>query len=514
AQVAGRVDLAQYGPFSYVIAKNAGADIDPVGALVETPDEEPGYQSYGITRADNAEINTLADFAGRSVCFVDPGSTSGFLYPSAGLIAEGIDPESGVSPIFAGGHDASVISVNNGDCEAGFAFDAMVDNILIESGDIEEGAIKTVWESEVIAGSPIAVNLELPESLVEEIRRIVLEEANTDRLLERGICEDVETCGLTDENSWGWVVWRTASTTVSARSAIRPRLHSARADVVSAAAAQRTVRADADSIVRLSGLSKQFPNGPLALDTVTFSVPRGQLLCLIGLSGSGKSTLLRHLNGLHHPTRGEVEVMGLDVVRANRSQLRALRREVGFVFQQFGLVGRLSCLENVLSGALGRLRGPRLGTLSYSTPLRRQALEHLDRVGLADRAFQRSDTLSGGQMQRVAIARTLMQQPTLLLADEPVASLDPESSAHVMDVLFRIVVEDQLTVICTLHQVELAMGWANRIVGLRDGQMVLDRAVTDLAEDEVMDVYRRVDPDGATPITDTIEERRTTGARR
>jgi phosphonate transport system substrate-binding protein len=205
AQVAGRVDLAQYGPFAYVIARNAGADIDPVGALVEAPDEEPGYQSYGIARADNDEINSLADFAGRGVCFVDPGSTSGYLYPAAGLIAEGIDPESGLSPIFAGGHDASVISVNSGDCEAGFAFDAMVDNIMVESGDIAEGDIKTVWESEVIAGSPIAIRLDLPESLVAEIRRIVLEEANTDRLVERGICEDVETCGLTDENAWGWV---------------------------------------------------------------------------------------------------------------------------------------------------------------------------------------------------------------------------------------------------------------------------------------------------------------------
>ncbi|MGB0115022.1 MAG: phosphonate ABC transporter ATP-binding protein [Ilumatobacteraceae bacterium] len=285
---------------------------------------------------------------------------------------------------------------------------------------------------------------------------------------------------------------------------------------MTAAAAHRTIHPDADPIVRLNNLSKQFPNGPLALDKVTFSVPRGQLLCLIGLSGSGKSTLLRHLNGLHHPTGGDVEVMGLDVVRAKRSELRTLRREVGFVFQQFGLVGRLSCLENVLSGALGRLRGPRMSTLAYSTVLRRQALEHLDRVGLADRAFQRSDTLSGGQMQRVAIARTLMQQPTLLLADEPVASLDPESSAQVMDVLFRIVVEEQLTVICTLHQVELAMGWANRIVGLRDGQMVLDRSVDDLGENEVMDVYKRVDPDAVdVPLIDVAAEaRRSAGVRR
>lgn len=204
-QVAGRVDLAQYGPFSYVIARNAGANIEPVGALVDAPGEEPGYQSYGITRADNDEINSLADFAGRSVCFVDPSSTSGFLYPSAGLLDEGIDPESGVTPVFAGGHDASAISVVNGDCDAGFAFDAMVDNILIESGDIAEGDLKVVWMSDVIPGSPMAVSLDLPQSLIDEIDRIVLEEANTDRLIERGICDDVATCGLTDENSWGWV---------------------------------------------------------------------------------------------------------------------------------------------------------------------------------------------------------------------------------------------------------------------------------------------------------------------
>ncbi len=252
--------------------------------------------------------------------------------------------------------------------------------------------------------------------------------------------------------------------------------------------------AHADPIVHTDRLVKQFPNGTRALNGVSIALPRGQLVSLIGLSGSGKSTLLRHLNGLHTPTEGSATVLGVEVQSASRAELRELRRQVGFVFQQFGLVGRLSCLENVLSGALGRLRAPRLGVLTYSRSLRREALEHLERVGLADRAFQRADTLSGGQQQRVAIARTLMQRPTLLLADEPVASLDPESSAQVMDVLFRIVVEDQLTVICTLHQVELALGWAQRIVGLRDGNVVLDQPSAGLDEDAVMEVYRRVDP--------------------
>lgn len=203
-QIAGNVHLAQYGPFSYVIARNNGATIEPVGALIDGPDATPGYRSYGITRADNDEISSLEDFAGKNVCFVDPGSTSGFLYPSAGLLEVGIDPETGVSPVFAGGHDASVISVKNGDCDAGFAFDTMVDVELIESGDIAEGEIETVWESELIAGSPLAVASDLPADLLAEIRRIVLEEANSDRLAERGICADAESCTLSDEGSWGW----------------------------------------------------------------------------------------------------------------------------------------------------------------------------------------------------------------------------------------------------------------------------------------------------------------------
>ena len=249
--------------------------------------------------------------------------------------------------------------------------------------------------------------------------------------------------------------------------------------------------------IRISNLRKEFDGGRVvALDDVDLEVPAGQLLVIIGLSGSGKSTLLRHLNRLHEPTSGRVEVLGCDLGRAGRSELRRVRRDVGFVFQQFNIVGRLSALENVLSGALGRLRGPRYGVLSYSQVLRRQAWEQLDRVGLADRAFQRTDTLSGGQQQRVAIARTLMQQPKIVLADEPVASLDPEISGQVMEVLFRVTSEDRLTVVTSLHQVELALGWAQRMVGLRDGKVVLDSDAAGLSTEEVMKVYTRLDPDG------------------
>lgn len=246
-------------------------------------------------------------------------------------------------------------------------------------------------------------------------------------------------------------------------------------------------------LVSLAGVSKRFPNGTLALDNVSLDIPEGQLLSLIGLSGSGKSTLLRHVNGLLRPTSGVVQVMGTRVSSAPNRELRKVRRDIGFVFQQFGLVGRTTCLENVLNGALGSLKGPRYGVWSYPKSLRSQAFDQLDRVGLANQAYQRADTLSGGQMQRVAIARSLMQRPKIMLADEPVASLDPESSAQVLDLLLRVSIEDGMTVVVTLHQVELALGWATRIVGLRDGRVVLDRDATTLKQEDVMEVYQRVD---------------------
>lgn len=250
------------------------------------------------------------------------------------------------------------------------------------------------------------------------------------------------------------------------------------------------------SVIEVKNVTKVFATGTVALKNVSLEVPKGQMMALIGLSGSGKSTLLRHLNGLAAPTEGEINVLGVVVNHAKKKELRELRRQVGFIFQQFGLVGRLTAIENVLSGALGSLRGPRFGVGSYNLALRKQALENLERVGLADYAFQRADTLSGGQMQRVAIARTLMQKPSLMLADEPVASLDPESCAQVMDIMLKIAKEEKLTVVVTLHQVELAMGWADRIVGLRDGEVVLDDEPKKLGTKKVMEVYQRVAPEG------------------
>lgn len=255
--------------------------------------------------------------------------------------------------------------------------------------------------------------------------------------------------------------------------------------------APRSAPAPSYSEVRLENVTKDF-GGTKGLDDVSVAFESERVTVLLGLSGSGKSTLLRHINGLQQPTSGRVIVRGEAVERASGRTLKALRREIGFIFQHFHLVGSMSVLENVCTGTLGGLRGPRLTLMSYPKAIRREAYDQLERVGLADRAYQRADTLSGGQQQRVAIARALVQRPKILLADEPVASLDPVSAAQVMELITRISREESLTVVCSLHQVQTALTHADRIVGLRAGQIVLDRATADIGREEALSIYDSV----------------------
>lgn len=243
-----------------------------------------------------------------------------------------------------------------------------------------------------------------------------------------------------------------------------------------------------DPSISLEGVIKRFGNNEV-LHGVDLEVHPGEFIALVGPSGAGKSTLLRLLNGSHQPTEGRVHVLGREPVRCNRRDLRQLRTKIGFVFQQFGLVGRLTALENVLMGALGSLKLPRYGVMSYPRELRELAVENLDRVSLADQRFQRCDTLSGGQQQRVAIARMLMQDAQLVLADEPVASLDPAASVNVLETLKKLSAEDGFTVVCSLHQIDLALQVSDRIVAVREGQFILDQPTATTSEAELRSIY-------------------------
>jgi phosphonate transport system ATP-binding protein len=243
--------------------------------------------------------------------------------------------------------------------------------------------------------------------------------------------------------------------------------------------------------VSIDSLVKTFDGTDVALRGVSIDLQPGSLTALVGQSGSGKSTLLKAISGLVLPDKGSVEVFGQRIDKASQKLLRRLRSDIAFVFQGFALVGRLTALENVLMGSLGRLRLPRLGIASYPRAFRQFGMQCLTRVGLADFAFRRVDTLSGGQMQRVAVARALMQRPKLLLADEPIASLDPENAKEVMDLIATLCRQDNITALVSLHQLEFALSWSDRIIALKAGQVVLDGATRTLSPVELNKVYSK-----------------------
>jgi phosphonate transport system ATP-binding protein len=245
-----------------------------------------------------------------------------------------------------------------------------------------------------------------------------------------------------------------------------------------------------DPIVRVEGLAKTFPGGVQALAGVSFAVAPGEFVGILGPSGAGKTTLFRCLTGLARPDRGSVEIHGRDICRLGGRDLRAARREVAMIFQQFNLIRRLRGIENVLAGRLATLPTWRVLTRSFARTDRQMALGCLDTVGLLDKAYTRADELSGGQQQRVAIARALAQEATVLLADEPVASLDPESAATVLETL-RSVASRGVAVIASLHQVGLATDYADRIIALRDGRILEDAPTGTFDARALEQIYER-----------------------
>ncbi len=249
-----------------------------------------------------------------------------------------------------------------------------------------------------------------------------------------------------------------------------------------------------ETVLRVQSLNKHFANGKHALDNINLTVQKGEMVALIGASGSGKSTLMRHMAGLiaaDGHSASLIEIDGRCVQQGGRvhRDIRQVRAKVGFVFQQFNLVDRLPVLVNVLVGQLHRMPWWRSVFRLFNAQERAHAMDALQRVGIADCHAQRASTLSGGQQQRAAIARALVQGAKVVLADEPIASLDPESSRKVMEILARINREDRCTVIVSLHQVEMALKYCPRVVALHQGRVVFDGPARTLTPALLRELY-------------------------
>jgi phosphonate transport system ATP-binding protein len=242
-------------------------------------------------------------------------------------------------------------------------------------------------------------------------------------------------------------------------------------------------------LLRVENLTKVFPDGTVAVKNVSFEVKDGEFLAIIGLSGSGKSTLLRCINRLIDPTEGRVLWDDLDITAAKGKELRLIRRQIGMIFQQFNLVRRSTVLTNVLSGRLGYANPWSSLLHQFSGQDRRRAEAALERVGIPEKADNRADQLSGGQQQRVGIARALMQEPRLMLADEPVASLDPVLAHSILQYLELLNRQDGITVLCSLHFLDLVHRYATRVIGLKDGELVFDGLPSELTRERFKEVY-------------------------
>jgi phosphonate transport system ATP-binding protein len=244
-------------------------------------------------------------------------------------------------------------------------------------------------------------------------------------------------------------------------------------------------------MIEFKNVSKIYPSGVKGLDDVNLTVNDGDFLCIIGLSGAGKSTLLRSINKMHTIQSGTIVVNGDDISKAKGKKLRLIRRNIGMIFQSFNLVNRSSVYKNVLAGRVGY--HSTFSTLFgiYTKEEKMLALQSLDKLGILDKAFIRADQLSGGQQQRVALARALTQEPKIILADEPVASLDPVTTVSVMDDFAKINKEFGITIVANMHHVDLAIKYANRIIGIKAGKIVFDGRPEDITDEVLFNIYGR-----------------------
>ncbi|SEA38385.1 phosphonate transport system ATP-binding protein [Pseudobutyrivibrio sp. ACV-2] len=250
-------------------------------------------------------------------------------------------------------------------------------------------------------------------------------------------------------------------------------------------------------MIKFEDVGKKYPNGFEGLKHVNLEIEQGEFVAIIGLSGAGKSTLIRTINRMHDVTSGKLTVDDVDVMSLSGKQLRRFRRKIGMIFQSFNLITRTTVIKNVLTALVPDMPWYRSVFGIYTKEEKLQALQCLDKVGILDKAFVRADQLSGGQQQRVALARTLAQNPAIILADEPVAALDPVTANQVMDDFKKINEDMNISILINIHHVDLALKYANRVVGIRAGEIVYDGPASEVTQEVLTNIYNgRVDAEG------------------
>lgn len=242
-------------------------------------------------------------------------------------------------------------------------------------------------------------------------------------------------------------------------------------------------------MIEFKNVYKTYPNGFTALKDINLQIEQGEFVAIIGLSGAGKSTILRCINRMHDVTKGTLTVDGIDVSTLKGKELRKFRRKVGMIFQSFNLVSRSTAIKNVLTADVPDMPFLKVLFGIFSKEQKMRALESLDKVGILRKAYTRCDQLSGGQQQRVALARTLNQNPQIILADEPVASLDPILARQVMEDFVRINKDYNISILLNIHHVDLALRYCDRVIGIREGQIVFDGPSSTITQEQIDEVY-------------------------